>query len=66
MHRSWTTAEAATLLRELVWFRVWDDLVNSAQIAPARFTEMITTAVLATLAAPLRRGPRHRGSGGRV
>ena len=58
VHRSWTTAEAATLLWELASFRVWDDLVNEAGLAPARYAEIVTTAVLATLAAPVRRARR--------
>ncbi len=55
VHRSWTTPEAATLIWELVSFRVWDDLVNEAGLTPQRYTEIITTGVLATLAAPVRR-----------
>ena len=53
LHRSWTTAEAATLLWELLSFRVWDDLVNEASMAPERYAEIVTTASLATLAAPV-------------
>jgi AcrR family transcriptional regulator len=60
VHRSWTTAEAATLVWELASFRVWDDLVNEAGLTPERYAEIVTTAVLATLAAPLRRGRRGR------
>jgi hypothetical protein len=56
LHRSWTTAEAATLIWELVSFRVWDDLVNEACLAPERYAEIVTTAVLATLATPVPRG----------
>jgi AcrR family transcriptional regulator len=56
VHRSWTTAEAAALMWELVSFRVWDDLVNEAGLTPERYAEIVTTAVLATLAAPVRRG----------
>ena len=56
MHRSWTTAEAATLVWELVSFRVWDDLVNEAGLSPERYAEIVTTTALATLAAPIRRG----------
>jgi AcrR family transcriptional regulator len=55
LHRSWTTPEAATLVWELVSFRVWDDLVNEAGLTPERYTDIVTTAVLATLAAPVRR-----------
>jgi AcrR family transcriptional regulator len=55
MHRSWTTAEAAALVWELVSFRVWDDLVNEAGMSPERYTEVVTTAVLTTLAAPVPR-----------
>jgi AcrR family transcriptional regulator len=54
MHRSWTTAEAAALAWELLSFRVWDDLVNEAGMPPERYAEVVTTAVLATLAAPVR------------
>jgi AcrR family transcriptional regulator len=55
VHRSWTAAEAATVVWELVSFRVWDDLVNEAGMTPERYAEIVTTAVLATLAAPVRR-----------
>ena len=58
VHRSWNTAEAATVLWELASFRVWDDIVNEAGMTPERYAEIITTAALATLAAPVRRGPR--------
>ena len=58
VHRSWTNAEAATLVWELASFRAWDDLVNEADLAPERYTEIVTTAVLATLAAPVRRSRR--------
>lgn len=58
VHRSWITGEAATILWELASFRVWDDLVNEAGIAPERYVEMTTAAALATLAAPVRRAPR--------
>ena len=61
VHRSWTTAQAATLVWELVSFRVWDDHVNEAGLTPERYTEIVTTAVLATLAAPVRRGRRRTG-----
>lgn len=61
VHRSWTTAEAATLMWELVSFRVWDDLVNEAGLTPDRYAEIVATAVLATLAVPLRRAPRRAG-----
>jgi len=57
MHRSWRTAEAAALVWELASFRVWDDLVKEAGLPPERYTEIVTTSVLATLAAPVRRGP---------
>ena len=52
MHRSWTTAEAAALVWELLSFRVWDDLVNEAGLPPERYVEVVTTAVLAALAVP--------------
>jgi AcrR family transcriptional regulator len=61
VHRSWTTAQAATVVWELVSFRVWDDLVNEAGLTPERYTEIVTTAVLATLAAPVRRARRRTG-----
>jgi len=53
VHRSWTTVEAATLVWELVSFRVWDDLVNEAGLTAERYAEIVTTAVLAALAAPV-------------
>jgi AcrR family transcriptional regulator len=58
VHRSWTNAEAAALVWELVSFRVWDDLVNEAGMTPERYAEIVTTSALATLAAPVRRGRR--------
>jgi AcrR family transcriptional regulator len=58
VHRSWSTTEAAALVWELASFRVWDDLVNEAGLPPERYAEIVTTAVLATLAAPVRRAPR--------
>jgi AcrR family transcriptional regulator len=61
VHRSWTTAEAATIVWELASFRVWDDLVNEAGLTPERYAEIVTTAALATLASPLRRGRRRAG-----
>ena len=60
VHRSWTSAEAAALVWELVSFRVWDDLVNEAGLPPDRYTEIATGSVLATLAAPVRRARRKR------
>ena len=54
LHPSWTTAEAAALLWELNSFHVWDDLVNTAQITPGRYVEIITAAALNALAAPIR------------
>lgn len=53
LHPTWTTREAAALLWELTSFRVWDDLVNDAGVASGRYVEMITTATVAALAAPL-------------
>ena len=50
---SWTTAEAAALLQELTSFRVWDDLVNDAHIAPNRYVEIISAAALSTLGTPV-------------
>jgi AcrR family transcriptional regulator len=61
VHRNWTNAEAATVVWELVSFRVWDDLVNEAGLPPERYAEIVTAAVLATLAAPIRRRPRGAG-----
>jgi len=58
VHRSWTTAEAGTVIWELVSFRVWDDLVNEAGLGPERYVEIVTAAVLATLAAPVSRSRR--------
>jgi AcrR family transcriptional regulator len=58
VHRSWTTTEAAIVVWELVSFRVWDDLVNEADLAPDRYAEIVTTAVLATLAVPVKRARR--------
>jgi AcrR family transcriptional regulator len=56
LHRTWTTDEAAAVVWELASFRVWDDLVNEAGLKPNRYTEIVTTSVLATLSAPVRRG----------
>jgi AcrR family transcriptional regulator len=50
---TWAPAEAAALLWELTSFRVWDDLVNDAQIAPDRYVEIITAAALSALGAPV-------------
>jgi len=61
VHRSWTTTEAATLVWELVSFRVWDDLVNEAGLTSQRYAEIVTTAALAALAAPLGRSRRRAG-----
>jgi AcrR family transcriptional regulator len=58
VHRSWTTAEAAAVVWELASFRVWDDLVNEAGLPPARYVEIVTTAALAALGAPVRRTGR--------
>jgi AcrR family transcriptional regulator len=61
VHRSWTNDEAAALVWELLSFRVWDDLVNEAGLPPERYVQIVTAAVLAALAAPVRRGgPRAR------
>jgi AcrR family transcriptional regulator len=60
VHRTWSTTEAATLVWELVSFRVWDDLVNEAGLAPERYAEIVTAAVLGALAAPVRRDRRRR------
>ena len=53
VHRSWSSGDAATLLWELVSFRVWDDLLNEARMTPARYADVVTTTVLTALAAPL-------------
>jgi hypothetical protein len=53
VHESWTTDEAAIVVWELGSFRVWDDLVNEAGVAPERYVEIVTAAMLATLAAPI-------------
>jgi AcrR family transcriptional regulator len=58
VHRSWTNPEAAALVWELLSFRVWDDVVNEAGMTPERYAEVATTAVLATLASPIRRARR--------
>lgn len=55
LHRSWTAADAATLLWELVSFRVWDDLVNEAGMSPRRYVDVTTATALAALAAPVPR-----------
>ena len=55
VHRSWTTDEGAALVWELTSFRVWDDLVNEAGLPRERYVEIVTAAVLAALAAPVRR-----------
>jgi AcrR family transcriptional regulator len=60
---SWTTAEASTLAWELLSFRVWDDLVNEAGLTPERYAEIVTTAVLAALAAPIRRSRGRTAAG---
>lgn len=54
LHPSWDTEEAAVLLWELTSFRVWDDLVNQAQLAPDRYVEIITSTALAALASPVK------------
>lgn len=66
VHRSWTDAEASTVVWELASFRVWDDLVNEAALTPDRYAEIVTTAVLATLGAPVapRRRPASRAVSG--
>ena len=55
VHRSWTAAEASTVVWELLSFRVWDDLVNEAGMTEERYAQIVTTVVLATLAAPVSR-----------
>ena len=60
LHHSWTTEEAAALLWELTSFRVWDDLVNEAGLAPARYVEIITASTVAGLASPVGADPPTR------
>ena len=62
VHRSWTNDEAAALAWELLSFRVWDDLVNEAGLAPKRYVEIVTAAVLAALSARSSPGPSRRAS----
>jgi AcrR family transcriptional regulator len=62
VHRSWKNDEAAALAWELLSFRVWDDLVNEAGLAPKRYVEIVTAAVLAALSAPSSPGPSRRAS----
>jgi AcrR family transcriptional regulator len=62
LHRNWTTEEAAAVVWELTSFRVWDDLVNEAGLAPGRYVEIVTAAALSALAAPLPK-TRRRVSG---
>ena len=59
LDRSWRTGEAEALLWELTSFRVWDDLVNEAELNPERYVEIITTTALAAFANPVR--PRPNG-----
>jgi AcrR family transcriptional regulator len=56
--RGWSSGDAATLLWELVSFRVWDDLVNEARMPPARYVDVVTATALAALAAPAGKGER--------
>ena len=64
---TWATAEAAALLWELTSFRVWDDLVNGAQIEPDRYVEIITTAALSTLGSPVTQSsPRNTERASRI
>ena len=60
LHHSWKTDEAAALLWELTSFRVWDDLVNEAGLAPDRYVEIITASTLAAFASPASGDPRTR------
>lgn len=50
---TWAPAEAAALLWELTSFRVWDNLVNDAHIAPDGYVEIITATARSTLGAPI-------------
>jgi hypothetical protein len=50
---SWALDEAAKLIWELTSFRVWDDLVTEAGLAPELYVEIVTTAALAALASPV-------------
>jgi AcrR family transcriptional regulator len=61
---AWTTTEAAALLWELTSFRVWDDLVNDAQIPPGRYIEIITAAALSALGAPVTPPASHKNTEG--
>ena len=61
---TWTPAEAAVLLWELTSFHVWDDLVNDAQIPPDRYIEIITTAALSALGAPVTPPASHKNTEG--
>jgi AcrR family transcriptional regulator len=58
LHPSWKIDEAAALLWELTSFRVWDDLVNEAELAPDRYVAIVTAAALAALASPIAEPPR--------
>jgi hypothetical protein len=50
---SWPAEDAATLIWELTSFRVWDDLVGEAGLAPERYVALMHTTMLAALAAPV-------------
>jgi len=57
VHRSWTGEEAAALVWELTSFRVWDDLVTEAGLAPQRYVDIVTATALAALSGPSSPGP---------
>jgi AcrR family transcriptional regulator len=59
---AWTTTEAAALLWELTSFRVWDDLVNDAQLAPGRYVEIITATALNALGGPVTRSASRKNA----
>jgi AcrR family transcriptional regulator len=52
LHPTWTLEEAATLVWELISFRVWDDLVNDSGLSPDRYVDIVTATALAALASP--------------
>ena len=53
LHEDWSDEDAAVLLWELISFRVWDDVVCEAGVPPGRYVDLVTTAALAALAAPV-------------
>lgn len=53
VHGDWSATKAAVLLWEMMSFRVWDDLVTDAGLAPDVYVDVVTATVLAALGAPL-------------